>query len=294
MTDVPNVLNTSPARPDDPRLLLSEPFRAVHFVFGLVLPEANALSGRAVVGALAAIGFSDEAARGTLLRLRRGGFVESRRIGREAVYTLTPRSVALVEEMARRSADPAPPWDGAFETLVARIPASARAFREQLRRHAAYAGFGTPLPGLLIAPYAASTRHLAPLLSSAPAGVEVIRGRLAVAPEQAAPLAAAAWRLGPEATALRSEAARMASAAEAALARPPVGPAALAALWRSIGPFFELLSERPPLPAALLPPDWPLDEARTAFGQLAMAVAGEARAFVDALSVPTRGTSRPR
>ena len=279
MSNVPNVLNTIP--PDDPRLLLSEPFRAVHFVFGLFHPDTQSLTGRAVLAALAALGFGDEAARGILLRLRRGGFVESRRAGRTAVYTLTPRAGALLDEIARRATEPSPPWDGGFETLIVHTPPGARAFREQLRRHAAYAGFGTLMPGLLIAPYQASTQRLEPLLRAAPAGVDVVLGRLAVQVDAAARIAAAVWRLGPEAATLRSETDRMAMAADAAEAARPHGRAALVELWLAIGPFFELLSERPLLPAELLPADWPLEGARAAFVRLALAVATEARAYVD-------------
>lgn len=286
--DVPNVLNQS--RPDDPRLLLSEPFRAVHFVFGLVHPNGiDELSGRAVLGALAVLGFGDEASRGILLRLRRGGFMESRRVGREAVYTLTPRSVALVYAMSRRVTEPPPAWDGTFETLLVAIPPASRAFREQLRRHAAYAGFGSPMPGLLIAPYASSARQLEPLLAAAPAGVEVVRGRLAVEPGEAARLAAGAWKLTAESAVISREAARMAAGAAAAEHDPPTGASALAFLWHQIGPIFALASERPPLPAELLPPDWPLGAARAAFGRLVMAVAGEAYAYLDELRRPANG-----
>ncbi|HEY4753792.1 MAG TPA: hypothetical protein VIH37_10930, partial [Candidatus Limnocylindrales bacterium] len=107
MTDVPNVPN-QPA--DDPRLLLSEPFRAVHFVFGLYYPEDRPLSGRALIGSLAALGYGDEAARGILLRLRRGGFLSSTRAGRTAAYALSSRSLALVGEISRRAALAPPVW----------------------------------------------------------------------------------------------------------------------------------------------------------------------------------------
>jgi phenylacetic acid degradation operon negative regulatory protein len=278
MSNVPNVLNRS--RPDDPRLLQSESFRAVHFVFGLFHPQVPPLSGHALLGALGTLGFGDEAARGILLRLRRGGFLESRRSGRQSVYALSPRSIRLLGEIARRSTEPPPPWDFSFETLVIQIPADDRAFREQLRRQAAYAGFGTPLPGLLIAPYAASTQTLDPLLARAPRGVKLTRCRLAVNAADAARMAASAWDLGARAADLRREADRMLRAAAAAEARPPDGPDALRLLWTSIGPFFELLSASAPLPTALLPADWPLDAARAAFVRLALTLAEPARLHV--------------
>jgi phenylacetic acid degradation operon negative regulatory protein len=281
MVDVPNVLNQAA---DDPRLLLSEPFRAVHFVFGLTYPEVRPLSGRAVLGSLAALGYSDEAARGILLRLRRGGFLTSARSGRTAAYTLSPRSLALVGEISRRAALAPPPWTGAASVLIVQIPPAERAFREQLRRHAAYAGVGTPTPGLLLATDPAAVEALEPLLSRAPNGVTVVRGTLSLSIEDARRLAGAAWRLEPLAARLREEAARMDAAAEEADAAPPSGATALAFLWRSIGPFFELLSEGRPLPPELLPDDWPLADANRAFVKVALLVAPLALEYVERLA----------
>jgi phenylacetic acid degradation operon negative regulatory protein len=268
---------------DDPRLLLSEPFRAVHFVFGLYYPEDRALSGRALLGSLAALGYGDEAARGILLRLRRGGFLTSTRAGRTAAYALSPRSLALVGEISRRAALAPPRWTGTASVLIVQVPPAERAFREQLRRHAAYAGLGAPSPGLLLATEPAAVEALEPLLSHAPAGVSVVRGTLSLSLEDARRLAGAAWRLEPLAARLREEATRMELAAEEAASAPPSGSAALAFLWRSIGPFFELLSEGRPLPTELLPGDWPLADANRSFVKVAMLAAPPAIEYVERL-----------
>ena len=283
MRDVPNVLNQFP---DDPRLLLSEPFRAVHFVYGLFHPAIPALPGRAVLGALAALGFGDEAARGILLRLRRGGFIESTRAGRTAAYALAPRSVALIDEISRRTTEPPPPWDGTFDALLVRIPGRDRAFREQLRRHAAFAGFGSPVPGLLLSPGPGPMAMLEPLLTLAPSGAVIVRARLTPSPDDARALAGDAWDLRGLGTRLRAETTRLERAATEASALGLEGGAALARLWDTIGPLFELLSENRPLPAALLPDDWPLDAAHAAFVRVAMVLAGPARRYVEDLAVP--------
>jgi phenylacetic acid degradation operon negative regulatory protein len=278
MVDVPNVLNGTLA--GDPRLLVSEPFRALHFVFGLFHPEIPALSGRAVIGSLTVLGFTEEAARGIVLRLRRGGFLESRRVGRMAIYSLT-RSVGLIDQVARRSSEPPPPWDSAFEILIVRIPPAQRAFREQLRRQATYAGFGSPVPGLLIAPYPASLRALAPLLEERPVDVTVMRGQMAMDAADAAQLATSAWDLGDISAALRRATGGMEAALRAAQMRVPDGAEALRLLWRGIGPFFKVLSERPPLPSELLPTDWPLAAAHQAFVELAATLAPRALRYVE-------------
>ncbi len=278
---MPNVLN-QPA--EDPRLLLSEPFRAVHFVFGLFYPDIPALPGRALMRSLVTLGFGEEAARGILLRLRRGGYLVSRREGRGAAYALAPVSYRLIDEISRRATQPPPAWDGEFQVLLVRMPPSERAFREQLRRHAAYAGFGTPIPGLLVAADANATAALEPLLARAPDGVSMTRARLSTDHEGGRSLARDAWSLGPLADRIARETDRMA-AMSGQLSELAVSDAeAVALLWRTIGPYFELLSESRPLPADLLPEDWPLARAHAAFTGLATMLAEPARRYVETLA----------
>jgi phenylacetic acid degradation operon negative regulatory protein len=281
MPDVPNVLNHAL---DDPRLLLSEPFRAVHFVFGLFYPELRPLPGRALLGSLQALGFGEPAGRGIVLRLRRRGFLVSERHGREAAYALGPDSDRLLGEISRRATGPTAAWDGAFDLLLVRLPNTARAFREQLRRHAAYAGLGSPAPGLLVAADPDDVAAIQPLLARAPDGTQVVRGRLLTTRADGRRLAADAWALDPVAARLRTEARRMDAVAEGLAVDVPEGEAALAQLWQAIGPFFEILSEGRPLPPELLPDDWPLPEAHAAFLRIAAVLGPRARTHLEDLA----------
>jgi phenylacetic acid degradation operon negative regulatory protein len=256
----------------------------VHYVFGLFFPDIPALPGRALVRTLGTLGFGEEATRGILLRLRRRGFLVSRREGREAEYALAPASYRLIDEISRRATQPPPAWDGSFEALVVQIPSAERAFREQLRRHATFAGFGTPLPGLLVAADPAATAALEPLLMAAPTGVTVIRARLAMNREDGRRLALDAWSLEPLADRIVRETARMTAVAEQLDGRTVGDPEAIALLWRTIGPYFELLSESRPIPPELLPENWPRPRAHAAFLRLAGALAGPARRYVEALA----------
>jgi hypothetical protein len=163
---------------DDPRLLLSRPFRAVHFVFGLTWPEVQPLPGTALVASLESLGMSRSAARGLLLRLRRAGAFTSSRQGRTATYALTPASRRLLDEISGRATEDPPPWDGVFRAALVTVPESTRAYREVLRRQAAYAGFGSLRRGLLIAPYETSWSAFEPVLARAPRGTHVLRAEL--------------------------------------------------------------------------------------------------------------------
>ena len=122
---------------------------------------------------------------------------------------------------------------------------------------------------------------LEPLLLQRPPDVRIERGRLAMEPGGAVELARKAWDLDALAAAIDGEARRMNEAAATAQAEPPSPGDALGLLWRSIGPFFALISANPPLPSDLLPADWPFDGARAAFVRLAMVVAPAARRFVE-------------
>jgi phenylacetic acid degradation operon negative regulatory protein len=268
---------------DDPRLLLSRPFRAVHFVFGLTWPEVQPLPGTALVASLESLGMSRSAARGLLLRLRRAGAFTSSRQGRTATYALTPASRRLLDEISGRATEDPPPWDGVFRAALVTVPESTRAYREVLRRQAAYAGFGSLRRGLLIAPYETSWSAFEPVLARAPRGTHVLRAELRLTAADARQAAREVWSVDALAATLEREADRMAAATEKSLAEPPSGAAAMAALWEAIGPFFEAFSGQPPLPLELLPPDWPMAEARRAFQDLAAIAAPAAWSYLDSL-----------
>ncbi|MHB1475359.1 MAG: PaaX family transcriptional regulator C-terminal domain-containing protein [Dermatophilaceae bacterium] len=268
---------------EDPRLLLSLPFRAVHFVFGLTWPDVQPLPGTALVTSLETLGMSRSAARGLLLRLRRAGaFVSSRR-GRRAMYELTPASRRLLDEISRRATEDPPPWDGSFRAALVTVPESARGYREVLRRRAVYAGFGILRPGLLIAPYETSRAALESVLAQAPQGTRVLWAELRLSTTDAREAARQVWSLDVLGAALRHQAERMSAATAEQLAAPPSGPAAMAALWEAIGPFFEALSGQPLLPRELLPQDWAMVGARGAFQELAVVAATAARSYLDSL-----------
>ncbi len=266
---------------DDPRLLLSFPFRALHFVFGLAGEGTQRLPGVALVAALQSIGMSPAAVRALLLRLRRAGAIVSRRDGRRATYELTPASRRLVDEIFRRVSEDPPAWDGVFRTLFVDAPAGGRAYREVLRRHAEYAGFGGLQPGVLISPTETSWAALEPTIAAAPRGFRLLRGELRLSDADARAVAREVWSVDTLATSLLVEVARMRAATAAQAVEPCSGAAALVRLWDAIGPFFLVFSGRPPLPPELLPESWPMADARGAFQEVAAALAPSARVYLD-------------
>lgn len=268
---------------DDPRLLVSRPFRAVHFVFGLSWPEVRPLPAAALVTSLGALGMSPVAARGTLLRLRRAGALASQPMGRRSSYALTPVSKRLIAEILRRATEDPPPWNGVFRAALVDVPSDARAYRDTFMRRARYAGFGILRPGLLVAPYETSWSAIEPTIARAGARDWITRADLKLSTTDARRVAREVWDLDALAGAVRRESRRMSTAVAAHDPKRHAGATALAASWRAIAPFFQLFSVEPPLPVELLPRDWPVADARRSFERIGEVVAPPARAYLDRL-----------
>jgi phenylacetic acid degradation operon negative regulatory protein len=89
----------------------------------------------------------------TLSRLRREGWFETRREGRETVYTLTPQLLEVLDEgRARIFAPPADSWVGAWTMVIYQMTESERQERNQLRKALAWHGFGPLTTSTWLAP----------------------------------------------------------------------------------------------------------------------------------------------
>jgi phenylacetic acid degradation operon negative regulatory protein len=92
---------------------------------------------------LGLFGLSSQAVRSTLSRVSRKGWLKSRKLGRNSFYSLTPQSIALLEEGAVRILQPRrDPWDGQWHLLTYSIPESKRHLRRRLRKQLIWLGFG--------------------------------------------------------------------------------------------------------------------------------------------------------
>jgi phenylacetic acid degradation operon negative regulatory protein len=93
---------------------------------------------------LGLFGLSGQAVRSTLSRMARKGWLKSRRTSRYSFYSLTPKSIELLEEGAQRIYQPrSDPWDGRWHLLTYSVPESKRHLRRRLRRRLLWLGFGT-------------------------------------------------------------------------------------------------------------------------------------------------------
>jgi phenylacetic acid degradation operon negative regulatory protein len=97
---------------------------------------------------------SEDTTRVTLSRVKREGWLDSRRVGRLSWYALTDKSWRLLDEgreriFKRRQQD----WDGTWRLIIYSVPEAERPVRERLRGTLEWLGFGTLAPSTWISPH---------------------------------------------------------------------------------------------------------------------------------------------
>lgn len=124
-------------------------------VFDLYGDYVRYHGGEISVGSLATLaasfGVSEDTVRVTLSRLRREGWLASRRIGRHSWYRLTERGWRLLDtgrdRIFRRRRDD---WDGDWQLVIYQVPEAERAVRERLRKTLDWLGFGALAPSVWV------------------------------------------------------------------------------------------------------------------------------------------------
>lgn len=214
-----------------------------------IYPERQA-PVRALVRAMAALGFSEAAVRAALSRSAKRGWVGPVRVGRSAAYALSDRVYWQVEQVRKRLYGPPRPWDGRFLLVLPEGP-RVRAERERFRREMALLGFGLLQSGVYLGA-GAEEKAASELL-----GFYRVKGLLF----QAEPM-------GPKEEVLRAFPLEEAARFYRSLAFPevPEDPErAFALLTRLVHEMRKALFLDPGLPEALLPEGFPGPEVRRAF-----------------------------
>ena len=109
---------------------------------------------RELVSLMASFDVAEPTARVAVTRLRKEGWLASRRTGRETVYSLTEAAWALLDEGRERIFHRAQgPWDGQWHMVLYSVPETERALREQLRKKLAWLGFGPLSAAVWLSPH---------------------------------------------------------------------------------------------------------------------------------------------
>ncbi len=158
------IFGDMPARPPSPALdrLLARfrrqrPLRAGSLlitIFGdSIAPRGGAVSLASLIRLAAPFGISERLVRTSVGRLAQDGRLTCRRVGRQSEYALAEEGAAVFAAAAERIYAIAPPrWDGAWTMIV--FPRWPDAARDRLRHELRFAGFGEPVAGLFLHPFA--------------------------------------------------------------------------------------------------------------------------------------------
>jgi phenylacetic acid degradation operon negative regulatory protein len=218
-----------------------------------VLPRGEPVWTQALLDALGSVGVEEKSARQALARTAADDVVVSERAGRRVRWSLTPSGERLLSEGAERiyahGAHRAP-WDGRWLVLVVSVPEAQRALRHQLRTQLAWAGLGSPAPGVWVCPDAerVSEAHRALTDVGLAEGALIVVGGTHGGLSDAE-LVAQAWDL----TELE---ARYAEFVERFAGLEPLATEVLAAQVRLVDAWRRFPFLDPQLPAELLPVGW--------------------------------------
>lgn len=129
-----------------------------------VLPADEPVWTRVLLEVLGGLGVEPKAGRQALARTAAEGLLRSDRAGRRVRWSLTEPGRRLLTDGARRiySFGAAPiDWDGRWLVLLVSVPEARRQLRHRLRTRLAWAGLGTPAPGVWLSPDATKQPEVA-------------------------------------------------------------------------------------------------------------------------------------
>src|SRR5437764_6338172 len=120
-----------------------------------VLPDGDPVWTGTLVDVLARFDVEEKSARQALSRIAGEGWLSAERVGRRVRWRLTAPGRRLLTEGADRIyhfGSGEPDWDGRWLVALASVPESQRDLRHRLRTQLSWAGFGSPVSGVWIAP----------------------------------------------------------------------------------------------------------------------------------------------
>ena len=240
-------------------------------VFGdAIVPRGGSVWLGTLLGFFQALDIDGSVVRTAMSRLAADGWLERERVGRNSFYRLAARGRRTFEAATRHIYDPPPSdWSGRFELLLITKAADREASREALRN----AGFGSPLPGVWLAPSGV------PIPDEA---ASAIRLDVSAEDENGRRLLSDSWPLDRTADAylkfmktfepLRSWLGRRARLSELE---------AFTARILLIHHYRRVVLRDPLLPSALLPRNWPGNAARALCGEIYRAVLPASEQWLD-------------
>lgn len=208
---------------------------------------------RGLIALMSCFEVPEPTVRVAVTRLRKEGWLTSRREGRETVYALTKAAWDLLDEGRERIFHRTrQPWDGQWRMVIYSVPESDRGLREQLRKKLAWFGFGPLSASVWLSPHERLAEVQAAFADHPAVRLDVFRSRSA-GYDSDRDIATRAWDL----EALDADYARLLASYEPRLpsyrARELCGSAALVERMRLINDYRRFPFRDPDLPPELLP-----------------------------------------
>lgn len=228
----------------------------------------------------------------TLSRMRKDGWVETQRHGREMDYSATPKLLEVLDEGRERIfAPPRTPWTGQWTMVLYQIPESRRAERERLKKTLSWEGFGQLNPTTWVSPRDVREKMCAALECDRDENIHVVTMSTG-ALERDRRLAQQCWDLEELADDYRRFIGRWADRVTMNLRE--MGPQeALVDRVELVSAYRRFPFRDPYLPAALQPDGWPGDAAYETFVRAHQALAGAATSFVSSVLTESAGPALP-
>lgn len=228
----------------------------------------------------------------TLSRMRKDGWVETQRHGREMSYSATPKLLEVLDEGRERIfAPPRGPWAGQWTMVLYQIPESRRADRERLKKTLSWEGFGQLNPTTWVSPRDVRERMCAALRCDADENIHVVTTSTGSLMRDRQ-LAQQCWDLEDLAADYRRFIDRWAGHAAGGV-RDLHAEDALVARVELVSAYRRFPFRDPYLPTALQPEGWPGDAAYETFVRAHQALAGAATSYVSSVLTEPAGPALP-
>lgn len=245
--------------------------------------HGGAARTQALVELLEVFGVGEPTARIVLARMRKEGWLATRRDGRQVVWSLTDQSWRLLDDgRSRIFGRTEQPWDGQWRMVIYAVAEQDRAERERLRRTLAWLGFGPLATATWISPHDRLDRVEQALSLDSTVRLDLLTCR---SRSRATDLdmVERCWDLKSLGRDYQDLVDRLEALPPAAALGALPGPDALRLRIELVADYRHFPFRDPDLPADLLPADWPGHRAHRLFVSAHEALAAPAEAFVAAV-----------
>lgn len=254
----------------------------ITFYGDAILPRGGSVWLGTLLQFLGMLGTDGGVVRTAVSRLAADGWLDRDKVGRKSFYKLAKSGRERFEAAVEHVYNPHPPdWAGRFELLLIGNGTD----RETSRAALTEAGFGSPMPGVWVAP----SNVAVPSIASG-----AIRLEVSAADDMGRRLVGASWSLDRTAESYRAFMKTFAPLESWLGSADKIAPAdAILARILLIHHYRRVILRDPLLPAALLPAGWPALEARQFCARLYQALLPVSEAWLDEHGESATGLLRP-